>query len=55
MKADEEPYLTIKELSWELQKIGLPSSRMFIYKYKNKNPKIWKCNRVKFSEFFDLI
>ena len=53
MNDKEERYLTIKELSWELEKIGLPSSRPFINKHKSKCECV--CNRIKFSDFLNAI
>ena len=53
MTNEEERYLTIKELSWELEKLGLPSSRPFIAKHRSKCKFV--CNRVKLSEFLRAI
>lgn len=55
MNQHKEKYLTIKELLGELKDNGLPSSYSFVKKCRNKNPKIWKCNRVKLSEFLSSL
>ena len=48
-----EPYLTIKELSFELQKLGLPYSRPFIRKHIRKARPV--LNRVKLSAFVAVL
>ena len=44
----EEPYLTIKELSFELYKRHLPYSRKFINKIRHKAGFV--CNRARLSD-----
>ena len=44
-----ERYLTIKELMFELEKLGLPSSRTFIETHKQGAPFV--CNRITLSDW----
>ena len=49
-----EKYLTIKELSFELAKLGLPSSRGFIEKQKARGaPFVY--NRITLSAFLEFL
>ena len=50
---NEEPYLTIKELSFELYKRNLPYSRKFINKIRHKAGFI--CNRARLSEVLAVL
>lgn len=49
-----EKYLTIKELSFELEKLGLPSSRGFIEKQKKLGAPFLH-NRILLSEFLEFL
>lgn len=49
-----EKYLTIKELSFELAKLGLPSSRSFIEKQKARGaPFVY--NRITLTAFLEFL
>lgn len=49
-----EKFLTIKELSFELEKLGLPSSRSFIEKQKSRGaPFVY--NRITLSAFLEFL
>lgn len=49
-----EKFLTIKELSFELEKLGLPSSRSFIEKQKARGaPFVY--NRITLSAFLEFL
>ena len=49
-----EKFLTIKELSFELEKLGLPSSRSFIEKQKARGaPFVY--NRITLTAFLEFL
>ena len=49
----QERYLTIKELSYELDKLGLPHSRQFINKLRDRAKFI--ANRGKLSDVLEAL